>query len=72
MGQTPLLREWCTRDPRSAISVSSPKGTRYFQSQDHALTSDDVVVLLAHLRREGPGRMAMIWDGAPIHRRHVI
>jgi transposase len=32
----------------------------------------DVVAFLAHLLREVPGRMVLIWDGAPIHRRHVI
>jgi transposase len=27
---------------------------------------------LEHLLREVPGRMVLIWDGAPIHRSHVI
>jgi transposase len=72
VGQTPILRDWCTREHLSAISAISPKGTRYFQSQDHALDSSDVVAFLEHLRREVPGRMVIIWDGAPIHRSHVI
>jgi len=72
VGQTPILREWCTRDHLSAISALSPEGKRYFQRQDRALDSADVVAFLEHLRREVPGRLVLIWDGAPIHRRHVI
>jgi transposase len=71
-GQTPILREWCTRDHRSAISAISPEGQRYFHGQDGSLNSEDVVAFLEHLRREIPGRLVLIWDGAPIHRSQVI
>jgi transposase len=71
-GQTPILREWWTRDHLSAISAISPEGTRYFHCQDHAIDSGAVVAFLEHLRREVPGRMVRIWDGAPIHRSHTI
>jgi transposase len=72
VGQTPIIREWYTRDHLSAISAISPGGTRYFHSQEHPIDSDDVVGFLEHLLREVPGRMVIIWDGAPIHRSHVI
>ena len=72
VGQTPILREWCTRDHLSAISALSPEGQRYFHCQDRALDSADVVAFLEHLLREVPGRMVIIWDGAPIHRSHTI
>jgi transposase len=72
VGQTPILREWCTRDHLSAISAISPEGKLYFQSQDRALDSSDVVAFLEHLLREVPGRLVIIWDGAPIHRSHII
>ena len=72
VGQTPILREWYTREHLSAISAISPEGTRYFQRQDDAMDSSDVVAFLEHLRREVPGRLVVIWDGAPIHRSHVI
>src|SRR5918992_5508750 len=71
-GQTPLVRDWWTRDHLSAISAISPEGKLYFRSQDRAINSDDVVAFLEHLLREGPGRMVLIWDGAPIHRSHTI
>ena len=72
VGQTPILREWCTRDHLSAISAISPEGKLYFHCQDQAIHSEDVVAFLEHLLREVSGRMVLIWDGAPIHRSHVI
>jgi DDE superfamily endonuclease len=56
----------------SAISAISPGGRLYFRCQDLALNSAEVVAFLEHLLREVPGRMVIIWDGAPIHRSHVI
>ncbi len=72
MGQTPILREWCTRDHLSAIGAISPEGKLYISSQDHPINSHDVVGFLEHLLREVPGRVVLIWDGAPIHRSRVI
>jgi transposase len=70
VGQTPILREWWTRDHLSAIAAISPEGKRSFHSQDHAIDSADVVAFLEHVRREVPGRMVLIGDGAPMQRRH--
>ena len=72
VGQTPILRGWCTRDHLSAISAMSPEGKLYFHCQDRAINSADVVAFLEHLLREVPGQMVIIWDGAPIHRSHTI
>jgi transposase len=72
IGQTPILREWCTRDHLSAISAISPEGKLYFHSQEHPINSDDVVRFLEHLLCEVAGRMVLIWDGAPIHRGQAI
>ncbi len=72
IGQTPILREWRTRDHLSAISAISPEGKLYFHGQEGAIDSADVVAFLEHLLREVPGRMVIIWDGSPIHRSHLI
>ena len=72
VSQTPILREWRTRDHLSAISAISPEGKLYFHSQDHPINSDDVVAFLEHLLREMPGRMVIIWDGSPIHRSRTV
>jgi transposase len=70
-GHTPLLREWWTRDHLSAISAISPEGKLYVHCQEGAIHSADVVAFLEHLLREVPGRLVIIWDGAPIHRSRV-
>jgi transposase len=72
MGHTPILREWWTRDHLSAISGMSPEAKLYFACQDRPINSKDVVAFLEHLLREVPGRMVIIWDGAPIHRSQVV
>jgi transposase len=72
VGQTPVLREGWTRDHLSAISAISPGGKLYFHCQEQAINSVDVVAFLEHLLREVPGRLLILWDGAPIHRSHLI
>jgi transposase len=72
VGHTPILKEWWTREHLSAIGAISPAGKLYFHCQEGALNSADVVAFLEHLRREVPGRLIVIWDGAPMHRRRVI
>jgi len=67
-----MLREWRTRDHLSAISAISPEGKLYFHGQEGAIDSADVVAFLEHLLREVPGRLVVIWDGAPMHRSHLI
>jgi transposase len=72
VGPTPILRPWWTREPLSAISALSLAGKLDFHGQDRALNSADVAAFLAHVLREVPGRMVISWDGAPIHRCHLI
>lgn len=72
VGHTPILREGWTRDPLSAISALSPDGKLDVHCQDAAINAEDVVAFLEHLLRAVPGRMGLIWDGAPIHRSHTI
>jgi transposase len=50
----------------------SPKGKLYVHCQDSAINSEAVIAFLEHLLREVPGRLVIIWDGAPIHRSHVV
>ena len=71
VGQTPILRNWYTRDHLSAIWAMSPAGKMYFHCQDRAIHSADVVAFLEHLLRAVPGRLVVIWDGAPMHRSHT-
>jgi hypothetical protein len=36
--------------------------------QERAFKGEDVVRFLRHLLRQVPGKLLVIWDGAPIHR----
>lgn len=72
IGQTPILRHRLTNDHVSAISGITPDGKLYMQAQKHAFRSHDVVRFLQHLLRHIPGKLLVIWDGAPIHRSQVI
>jgi transposase len=72
VGHPPLVQEWYTRDHLSAISASSPAATRDGAGQARPLPAEDVVACREQLRREVPGRLVILWDGAPMHRRRVV
>jgi len=44
----------------------------YFQVHTPAIRSADVVGFLRHLMRHIPGKLLVVWDGAPIHRGKVV
>jgi hypothetical protein len=46
MGQTPVLREWWTRDHIVAIRAISPEGKQSFQGQDHTIDSGGNIPIL--------------------------
>src|SRR5215472_16211670 len=72
VGQTPILRVELTRDHLSAIGGITPEGRIFMQTQDHSYKGPDVVRFLQLLLREIPGKILVIWDGAPIHRSQPI
>ena len=71
-GHPPTLRFPVTREHLSVISGITPSGRLLLQVQDHAFRSEEVVQFLRHLLRHLPGRLLVIWDGAPIHRGRPI
>lgn len=71
-GETPVLEHRLTNDHLSAISAITPNGKLYMMVLDHAFNSRHVVRFLRHLLRHIPGKLLIIWDGAPIHRGHEI
>ena len=72
VGKTPVIREYLTHDHLSAISGITPEGRLYMMVQEQAYKGPDVVNFLKHLMRYIPGKLLIIWDGAPIHRGHVV
>ncbi len=71
-GQTPVLRVPLTHDHLSAISALTARGRVLMQVQEEAFRGPRVVRFLRHLLRHIPGKLLVIWDGAPIHRSKVV
>jgi transposase len=72
-GRTPVLRVRLTRDHLSVIGGVTPDGKLLLQvAVDRALRGPDVVRFLRHLLAHLPGKLLVIWDGAPIHRCRAV
>jgi transposase len=72
VGETPLLHHQLTHDHLSVIGAVGLNATLYFQVHEHAITSVAVVGFLGHLLRHIPGKLLIVWDGAPIHRSTTV
>ena len=72
VGKTPVIRHYLTRDHLSVISGITSKGKLYMMVQKRPYKGPDVVNFLQHLLRHIPGKLLVLWDGAPIHRSKVI
>jgi len=71
-GQTPVLWVPCTRDHLSVISGLTHEGRLLLQVRERAFRGPEVVQFLQHLLRQIPGKVLVIWDGAPIHRAQPV
>ena len=71
-GKTPVIRHYLTRDHLSVMSGITPKGKLYMTVQDRPYKGPDVVNFLRHLLQHIPGKLLVLWDGAPIHRSQVV
>lgn len=71
-GQTPVLRVPLTRDQLAAISALTGSGRVLMHVQKETFRGPRVVRFLRHLLRHIPGKLLVLWDGAPIHRSKVV
>ena len=71
-GQTPVLRAPLTHDHLSMISAITPDGRLFTRVRDEAFRGPAVVACLRQLLRQLPGKLLVVWDGAPIHRAKVV
>lgn len=71
-GETPLLRHTLSHDHLSVIGAVGLSAKLYFQVHEQAITSNEVIGFLTHLLRHIPGKLLIVWDGAPIHRSKAI
>jgi transposase len=72
VGQTPVLSVPLTRDHLSALGGLTMDGRLIMHIQDHSFKGPDVVRFLQLLVRKIPGKLLVIWDGAPIHRSQAV
>jgi transposase len=65
--QTPILRVPLTRDHLSVISGITLDDRLLLMVHERPIRGPEVVRFLQHLLRHIPGKLLVIWDGAPIH-----
>ena len=44
----------------------------YFQIHPGSIKGPQVIEFLRHLQRHVPGKLSVVWDGAPIHRSRLV
>lgn len=71
-GHTPTLYVPVTHDHLAAIGGVTPDGALLLRVQARPLRGPDVVRFLRHLLVHLPGKLLVIWDGAPIHRGQAV
>jgi transposase len=70
-GQTPLIQE--TFGWKSLSIIGGLALYRfYFQIHPGSIKGPEVIEFLQHLQRHVPGKLTVIWDGAPIRRSRLV
>ena len=72
VGETPILHHTLSQDHLSVIGAVGLHEKLYFQVHEEAIRSAQVIRFLKHLLRRIPGKLLIVWDGAPIHRSKAI
>ena len=70
-GQTPILQETFNWKSLSIIGGLA-LWQFYFQIRPGSIKSLQVIEFLRHLQRHIPGKILVVWDGAPIHRSGLV
>jgi transposase len=71
-GETPVLRTPLSHDHLSVISALTQDGRLFTRTYDRAIRSPEVVRFLRHLLAKLPGKLLVLWDGAPIHTAKLV
>jgi transposase len=71
-GHTPILRAPLSRDHLAGIGGLTLGGQLEMLFQEQPYRGPAVVCFLEHLLRQIPGKLLVLWDGAPIHRCQVV
>jgi len=71
VGQTPIIQfnfNWKSLSAIGGLSFTQ----LYFKLYPGSIKSPQVINFLQALRRQCPGKLTIIWDGAPIHRSKTL
>lgn len=71
-GETPKVHHCCKWDKLSTIGGITCDGQVFTQTYPRSIRKAQVVAFLGHLAHGLPGKLLVIWDGAPIHRAGAI
>jgi transposase len=71
-GETPVMREWQTRDHLSVLGAVTPQGKIATMVRQESLNGLHVLEFLLHLGHVVGKRLLLIWDSSPIHRRAEV
>lgn len=71
-GATPVLHAPLSRDHLAVISGVTADGQLVVQMQEQPFRGPTIAAFLAHLVGQIPGKLLVIWDGAPIHRAQPV
>jgi transposase len=69
--QTPILKTLLSYAHLSVMSGITIDGQVWTLTRKRALTSVDSVRFLKHVKYQRQGKLLVIWDGSPIHRKEV-
>ena len=77
IGRTPILRQSYRHDRVSVISAVTISAVRqwigmYFRCHRDNVRGEQVVEFLRYLLRHLHGRVVLLWDGGPIHRKALV
>jgi transposase len=71
-GDTPIIRQTRTRDHLSVMGGMTPEGKVYTLVRRESFNGLHSVEFLVHAGHVAGGRLSVIWDGSPIHRRAEV
>lgn len=71
-GQTPEVSHCCKWNKLSTIGGISHDGRVFSHSYAHSICKEQLVAFLEQLAKQLSGKLLVIWDGASIHRAHVV
>ncbi len=72
VGQTPEVLHCCKWEKLSTIGGITYNGRVLEQTYPHSICKEQVVAFLSYLARSIPGKLLVVWDGAPIHRAKLV